>query len=296
MDLKLVNVADLITPLLEDIKRRKSTPELQITYLPSLNQMMWGIRKRKLTVIGARTSHGKSAFAVQLCYDLAMQDKNVVFFSLEMENLECAERILASELEINNKALQRGEGYKIYERSIDLHIKLKARKLFISDCIGKTWQEINEIIETWHNGGVVPDMIVLDYIQNTKGVGTAKDALDEYIRKFREMAIRYNFAGVICSQINRTSQDTEDKSPHLHQLKGTGFLEEHADIVLLLHWPYKYDQNKDKNHFEINIAKNKLGETGWLNVTYEPEFFKFSEMQQKCPQDNHKPVGYEQTV
>lgn len=277
MELKLVNIADLIEPCIQDILKRKNTPELQITFLPQLNDFMWGIKKRKLTVIGARASHGKSAFAVQLCYDLALQNKNVVFFSLEMENLECAERIISNGLEIHNKSLQRGEGFDFVKRSRSFSNILSLKKFFISDCIGKTWQEINDIIEIWHNGGKVPDMIILDYIQNTKGNGTTKEAIDEYIRKFREMAIRYNFAGVICSQINRASQETEDKAPQLHQLKGTGFLEEHADVVLLLHWPYKYDPNKDKNHFEIHVAKNKLGETGWLNLRYEPEFFKFSE-------------------
>lgn len=61
----------------------------------------------------------------------------------------------------------------------------------------------------------------------------------------------------------------------------TGFLEEHADVVLLLHWPKLYDANVDKNHFEINLAKNKLGATGFLNVRYYPEYFMFREIDNK---------------
>lgn len=55
------------------------------------------------------------------------------------------------------------------------------------------------------------------------------------------------------------------------------FLIHNSDIVLLLHWPYKYG-HKDKYHFELHIAKNKLGETGWRNLRYEPEYCKFSEI------------------
>ena len=278
MEFELLNIGYCFEPLVEEIKKRGNTPELQITSLPKLNDDIWGIRKKKLTVIGARTSNGKSAFAVQLCYDLALQNKSVVFLSLEMENLECAERLLAHDQNIHNKALQRGEVADYYQRGIELGELLKRKKFFISDCIGKTWKEINDLVEMWHQGGKIPDAIFLDYIQNTKGSGNAKEALDEYIRKFREMAIRYNFAAVICSQVNRTSQESEDKSPQLHQLKGTGFLEEHSDIVLLLHWPYKYG-HKDKYHFELHIAKNKLGETGWRNLRYEPEYCKFSEIE-----------------
>jgi len=282
MELEIRNIADFIDPLLKELSKRQTTPELQITSLPSLNDLVWGIRKRKLTVIGARTSQGKSSFAVQLCYDLAMQDKKVVFFSLEMENLECAERLLAYTLDISNLHLMRGQGYKLHERAAEFQQKMKTKNFLISDCIGRGWKEIEALIEIWHNNNTVPDMVVLDYIQNVKGQGNDKQVFDEYIQKFREMAIRYNFAGVICSQVNRTSQETEDKSPQLHQLKGTGRLEEAADIVFLLHWPYFYNRDPDKkNHFELFVAKNKLGQTGRLNIIYEPEFFKFSEINVK---------------
>lgn len=279
MDLKIVNVADMIQPAVDEIKKRTNTPELQITTLPRLNDILWGMRKRKLTTIGARTSQGKSTFAVQLCLDLAMQGKKVMFFSLEMENIECAERLLAHCLEIHNNALARGDGYKLVERAKELEVKLKDKYFLISDCIGRTWKEINDLIESWHTAGSVPDMIVLDYIQNVKGQGNQKEVFDEYIRKFREMAIRYNFAGVICSQVNRTSQESEDKSPQLHQLKGTGGLEEASDVVLLLHWPYFYHRDEEKfNHYEVYVAKNKLGATGRLNIRYEPEFFRFRDI------------------
>lgn len=279
MSLELQNVADLISPLMKELKTRTNSPELPILSLPSLSDLVWGIRKRKLTVIGARTSQGKSSFAVQLCYDLALQDKKVVFFSLEMENLECAERLIAHSLEIPNIFLMKGQGYKLHERAAEFEIKMRSKNFLISDCIGHGWKEIQTLIELWHENGTVPDMIVLDYIQNVKGQGNDKQVFDEYIKEFRRMGIRYNFAAVICSQVNRTSQESEDKSPQLHQLKGTGGLEEAADIVFLLHWPYFYNRDKDKmNHFELYVAKNKGAPTGRLNIIYEPELFKFSEI------------------
>ena len=73
MEIKIVNIGTLIEPLIKDIAKRNKTPEIQITLLPKLNDHIWGIRKRKLTVIGARPSNGKSAFAVQLCDDAANQ-------------------------------------------------------------------------------------------------------------------------------------------------------------------------------------------------------------------------------
>jgi len=278
---RLVNVGELYVQLADELSVRSVAPELPITSLPKLNEKMWGIRKRKLTVIGARTSQGKTSLAVQFCYDLAMQDKSVVFLSLEMENIECAERLLAHHYQINNRDLLKGQGDMYRDRAISFGEKMMTKKFIISDCIGRTWQEIDELVKNWHSIGKIPDVIILDYIQNIKLSGnTQKEQIDEYIRHFREMAIRYNFAGVLCSQINRTSPEAEDKIPQLHQLKGTGFLEEHADIVMLLHWPYFYDRKKgDKNHFELYLAKNKLGETGKIEMRYYPQHFMFRDPQ-----------------
>jgi len=120
------------------------------------------------------------------------------------------------------------------------------------------------------------DVIFLDYMQNTRqNAKTKVDGYDEYIRHFREMAIRYNFAAVLLSQINRTSQEGSDKKPYMHQMKGTGYLEEHSDAILLLHWPHKYDEKVDTNHYEVYIAKNKSGSTGSVNLRFYPQFSLF---------------------
>lgn len=219
--LRLINVGSLFEQLATNIENRGKQPDLSIKSLPFLNERMWGINKKKLTVIGARPSNGKSAFAVQVCYDLAQQGKKVLFLSLEMENIECAERIASNALEINNRVLLQGEGAKYANVIRNLGKNLSKQNFIISDFIGRNWEEINTIIESWHIAKTVPDIIVLDYIQNIKGASnSSKESLDEYIRKFREMAIRYNFAGVLCSQINRVSQESKDKTPMLHQLKG----------------------------------------------------------------------------
>lgn len=282
MSYNITQIGDLYQALAIDLSNRGAGPELPLYTLPALNLKMGGIRKRKLTVIGGRTSQGKSSFAMQVCYDLAQQCKNVLFLSLEMENQEAAERLLSHDCKIHNRSLMFGHDPENYRHAIRLGERLKTIPFYISDCIGKTWSEIDKLLnDITANMQSTPDVIVLDYIQNTKGLGTQKDIIDEYIRHFRELAIRHNFAGVLCSQINRTNPEAKDKTPQLHQLKGTGFLEEHADVVLLLHWPYFYDRAKDAKHFELYLAKNKAGETGLINLVYHPEYYEFEELKTK---------------
>lgn len=238
--------------------------------------MLWGIRKRRLTLIAGRPSQGKSAFGIQMALDLALQDKRVLFLSLEMENLECFERIVTNMHKISNFSLRTTSAGMAYADKIKKTSEvLSSKKFIISDCLGKTWEDIDSIVS---QAGIKFDAIFLDYIQNTKQTAkTQKDGYDEFIRHFREMAIRNNFAAVLLSQINRSSQEAKDKKPHMHQLKGTGYLEEHCDSCLLLHWPYKYDENIDMNHYEIFVAKNKLGQTGYKNARFYPQFSLFTE-------------------
>lgn len=278
MSYKLVNISDAMMELALDLDNRDGDLKLQLKSLPKLNFLLGGIKKRKLTIIGGRTSQGKSSLAVQVCHDLATQGFYVVYLSLEMENLEIAERVMSYSLEINNNKFIWGDKNELVKKSIKLSEKLKPLRWFVSDCIGKTWKEIdNMLTEITKNFQEIPDVIMLDYIQNTKGEGNQKEVYDEYIRRFREMAIRHNFSAILCSQLNRTNPEAKDKTPQLHQLKGTGFLEEHADAVILLHWPYFYDRDKDMNYFELFLSKNKQGPTGMISARYNPECYMFSE-------------------
>ncbi len=288
----IVNVASLAESYLQEMKLKGEKPELSISTLPALNKMLWGLRKRRLTIIAARPSQGKSAFAIQLALDLAMQNKKVLFLSLEMENLECFERIITSANEISNFALRKTSDGMQYEQRIKKTAEtLKTKKFIISDCLGKTWEDIDAIIT---ESGMKFDAVFLDYIQNTKTTAkTQKEGYDEYIRHFRELAIRHNFAAVLLSQINRASQETKDRRPNLHQLKGSGGLEEMCDAALLLFWEYKYDENVDINHYEVIVAKNKMGVTGYTNIRFYPQFSLFKELISDANRSTDKVVAGE---
>jgi replicative DNA helicase len=79
--------------------------------------------------------------------------------------------------------------------------------------------------------------------------------------------------------VNRISQaDKDDREPQLHHLKASGFLEESADVVFLLHWAWHYDNSKPKNELIINIAKNRDGLTGRKKMNYIPEFCQIRDL------------------
>lgn len=262
-----------LVELEKNLKERGTTPALSLNTMPELNNKIWGIHKKKMTLIGARTSQGKSAFALQIAYDLAVQGHPVLFLSLEMVVEDLIERLFCNVKEINNYDLMSGKFEHYVNDYIDFSEHCKLINLSITDFIGRTWKDIEEFLSKL---SVKPEVIILDYVQTIAGSSMKpKEVIDEYIRNFREMAIRHNFAGIICSQVNRTAADTDDKEPQLHQLKGSGFLEEHSDIIMLLHWPHKYDASKPMDEYKLIIAKNRNGRTGFMKLRFMPQYYKF---------------------
>jgi replicative DNA helicase len=249
--------------------------------LPELNRKIWGLRPRALTTIGARTSNGKSSLALQFAFDLADQNIPVLFLSLEMTVESLIERLFCNVMKIDNYEILRGrlatepDYQKKWQTFQEMATNLP---LLITDGIGKTFGELNFLIERLEPK---PKAVFIDYIQAiARKPGESREAINEYIRRFRELAIRYDFAGVLCSQLSRQSEH-EGHKPSLWTLKETGNLEEASDTCLLLWWEYFYTYNeKAENNFSVIVAKQRQGRTGEHPLLFYPQFYRFEEKQE----------------
>lgn len=263
---------------------RGSTPDLPLTTIPIFSDFVWGIQRKCLTIIGARTSEGKSTLALQIAYDLAAQNKTVLFLSLETTVEKMGARLFCLHNRYNNvKAFRGGVVNDPYLWS-KFESEISEIPLIINDMLGKSWEDIDRVIR---DCDLKPDVVIVDYIQtisNRDGMNKL-DTINEYIRRFREMSIRHDFAGIICSQVNRSIADDKAQGPQLHQLKSSGFLEEHADVVYLLSWPFKNLQPADGkvatyeqiHKFIAYVAKNKDGQTGYRKLKFTPEYYLFED-------------------
>lgn len=240
--------------------------------------MLWGIQRGKVVIIAARPSVGKSAFAVQLGRDVALQGKKVMFLSIEMTVSDITERLFCNSQKVNNADLLRGKHEK-YEPFLGaFESELKSIKFVISDCIGHNWQDIDELLKSLVE---LPDVIIIDHINAIKSNGkNTKEGIDDYLTNIVEITKHKNICTIICCQINRDNQKDNDKTPQLHELKGSGNLEEAADVVIMLHWPWRYNQdNMDIfNKYQLIIGKNRNGMTGYLDIFYKPENYLFADI------------------
>jgi len=278
-ELKIKNLSDFCNATRESLLRQANEPELSFPKLKTLNDKMWGLQRSWLTIIGARPSNGKTALALFLAYELAKDGKKVLFLSLEMTIPRLLRRLFCMEYGINNLDL-RTDTFKnsqsMQQQFKDFQNKLYGLSFVASDLIGKKSVDLEEHLKRIKP--VKPDVIFIDHIQEIAAGMDKRKAMEDYLDQLRLIATRENIAVVICSQINRLSQtESENRIPQLHQLKGTGAMEEKCDVAILLHWPYHYDNNKNFNYFEVNLAKNRDGETCYVKLRYSAPTCSFED-------------------
>ena len=265
-------------PNVEEIfKKRTEQPELRLLTLNSINKITWGIPKKKMTIIAGRTSHGKSNMALNLAYDFAKQKHPVLFLSLEMPSESLVERIFCYDKKVDNAEIMRGKFYKHKNSFEEFKQDIETANIpfVLGDMLGRTIEDIDQYLTSLDHK---PEAVFIDHLQEISTTGKDdRQSIDKYLRHMRELAIRDNFALVCCSQINRLSQSDDDKRPKLHQLKSSGSIEEMADLVFLLFWEYHHDKTKNINHFELNVAKNRDGMTGYVDLIYYPEYCRFED-------------------
>lgn len=258
----------------ETLEKRSENPRLPLTSLPTLSRKIHGIPEGKMTVIGARTSMGKTTLAMQMIMDLASIGAPVIYLSFEMKPNELMDRMFCNRYRIDNFELVKGKIGNYPAEADDFFKWAKNIRLVFADDFARSWKELDKFLLDLP---VKPRVILLDYIQAiAHDTQYDKKFIDDYILNFRQLAVREDFAGIIVSQINRTAPDAKSKEPQLHQLKGSGFLEEHADLVMLLDW-----RDKDKPDYTINVAKNRGGPTGYIKLKYFPHHYRFEEEKQE---------------
>lgn len=271
----IVSLPTILENLVSEIKARNDVPELP-TGLKILDEKIWGLHRGELTVIGARPSEGKSALSMQLAHYIAtFADKRVIFVSLEMSKEQLMERIMCCVNNWDSWNLRKGTLPADFDEKV-AWFKTTVEKipLRIFDLYGYEYKQIEQIIESLPH---VPDVLFLDYIQLISPNGKEmRDAMVEYLRLMKALALRNNMAIVICSQLNRSSMDS--KEPQLHHLKQTGALEEVADTVLLCWWKnMAEDANDVECDYTIRIAKQRHGPISDVTVKFLPNRFRFSD-------------------
>ncbi len=260
------------------------------THYLEFDRMTSGLQESELTIIAARPSMGKTAWAINIAENAAVRGGKVVaVFSLEMSKASLLRRMLASQALVNSKAIQTGMLMRD-DRSklVSALERLMESKMFIDDTPGITLAEMRAKARRLKQQNGSLDLIVIDYLQlmtgsagGQKGFENRTQEVSAISRGLKALAKEMKVPVVALSQLSRASEQRGgDKKPLLSDLRESGSIEQDADVVCFIHREEYYDrENEDlKGKAEIIIAKQRNGPTGSIQLAYLADYTRFENL------------------
>lgn len=240
-----------------------------------------GLQKSDLIMLAARPAMGKTAFALNIAQQAAIKSKaKVLIFSLEMSRDQLGQRMLSMESRIEMQKLKTGNLERKDWDQIHLALDTLSRtSIYIDDTPGITAMEIkNKCRRLKAEKGL--DLIVIDYLQLMSFEGRAESRQQEITalsRFLKLLAREMDCPVIVLSQLSRAPEQRTDHRPILSDLRESGSIEQDADIVMFLYRDEYYNpETTDKpNICEVNIAKQRSGPTGTVELTWLGKYTRF---------------------
>ena len=246
-----------------------------------LDEMTGGLQPGDLFILAARPSMGKTAFALNVARNAAVDSgKNVAVFSLEMTTRSLVMRLLSSEAQVDFGLFRSGL------ISTDSHSRLMAAAgrlaeagIWIDDTGAASILEIRAKCRRMHAQHGL-DMVVVDYLQLARGdrnVQHREQEISEISRGLKGLAKELNIPVIALSQLNRGPETRkEDKRPMLADLRESGAIEQDADLIAFIYRDIVYNKETEfENLAELIIAKQRNGPTGTVKLEFEGRFAQF---------------------
>jgi replicative DNA helicase len=254
----------------------------------TLDQLLRGLQSSSLTIVGARPSVGKTAFALGILLHVgAALRRPALFFSLEMSRTELAERILAATARIDSQNLKTGElSSTEWNRAQDAMNRLHDAPIFVDDNPNLTVMDVRARARRIRQQQGDLGVVIVDYLQLMSSRGRTENRqveVSEMSRGLKILARELNCPVIALSQLSRGVEARTDKRPIMSDLRESGSLEQDADVVLFLYRPEVHDQeipNTDKGDVEIIVSKHRNGPTGTVNLVFLKQFARFDDMGQ----------------
>ena len=266
-----------------------SAQEGEITGVPTgwqrIDKMTTGLHEGELIIIAARPAVGKSAWALNLATNAAINDnKTVAIFNLEMSGESLATRMIACVGHIEGYKLATGNLENDWDKVNEALSKLENTNIYIDDTAGVTIGEIRSKCRRLANSEKGLDLVVIDYLQligsNGNYGANRQQEVSDISRSLKLMALELKVPVVALAQLSRAAeQRKENPRPMLSDLRESGSIEQDADIVAFLYREdyYKKElERKDQtSDIEFIIAKHRNGQVGTVPLRFKKDISKF---------------------
>lgn len=257
------------------------------TGFAELNELTSGFQKGDLIILAARPSVGKTALALTLARNAAVDAKiGVAVFSLEMSKMQLAQRLLSAETKVDLHRLRTGrlteEDWMHLTRNID---RLAQAPIYIDDTPGISVLEARaKARRQLREYGI--GMVVIDYLQLMSGhlrTQSREQEISQISRGLKAMAKELDMPVLALSQLSRAVESRTDRRPQLSDLRESGSLEQDADVVMFIYRPEMYglkspDGDSLEGVAEIIVGKQRNGPVDSVPLTWNKESATYEAM------------------
>lgn len=251
----------------------------------------YAFRRNNLLVVGAPTSHGKTAFNIRCVTIPALKSGlkvcYVCFEDFHVFPLKFASAMYDVPLQhLTRYELATPEQRKVADDALELSKGYGKKLLLLPDT---KVSDLESVVQKEK-----PDVLIMDYLQKYVEAfydeSSKREACGQTTSRFQDLARKYGCYAVLSSQVrrrefakmNKESMSGILRRPSLSDLKESGDIENYADSVLLLWWPWRdisEDQSLtyDKARYMMQIAKDKLGPGGDIECRFHGETLLFKD-------------------
>ena len=264
-----------------------------LTGYNDLDELLGGMQRSDMLILGARPGLGKSALAVNVAIKAARQGSTVGIFSLEMSREQLALRILSGDAEVNAHRLRLGLYTEAEEqRIIDSIGDLSELPVYLDDTPFQGIPEMRSKARRLALGPQGMDLLIVDYLQLVQGQSRARGGenrvqeISEISRNLKGIARDLRVPIIVCSQLSRLVEGRPGHRPMLSDLRDSGSIEQDADIVMFIYredvyyteeeWDQHFpDRPYPRNIAEIIVAKHRHGPTGGVKLRFRDNLVRF---------------------
>ena len=258
----------------------------ELTGIPTgfteFDKMTGGLQPGDLIVLAARPSMGKTALALNIARNAAVdQGRKVAVFSLEMTARALVLRMLSSESKVDFSVFRSGLiSVEAHGKLMSAAGRLAEASVWIDDSSGPSILELRAKARRLHAQGGL-DLIVVDYLQLMRGEkreASREQEISEISRGLKGLAKELNIPVVALSQLNRgpESRGAEDKRPMLADLRESGAIEQDADVIGFIYRDVVYNRETEYEDLaELIIGKQRNGPVGTVKLQFLSRYAEF---------------------
>jgi len=273
---------------LDELHKDKSKLRGVPTGYADLDATLAGLQRSDLFILAARPSMGKTALALNIAHNVAVQSEQaVLLFSLEMSKEQLVDRLLAMESGVDAWNLRTGNlSDADFEKIGRAMGTLSEAPIYIDDTPGITVGELRTRSRREAHQRPL-GLIIVDYLQlmsgsRISGDGNRVQEISEISRGLKGIARELNVPLMALSQLSRSVESRSPQIPQLADLRESGSIEQDADVVAFLYREEYYNPDTDRKNFaDVLIKKHRNGPTGAVELFFDRERQRFRSLDTK---------------